>query len=172
MNSTLGSLLNNPTISRVRRNHGLEHATIHVLAEKNPKRSIAGHSDVGGFWLLGEVTAGEVKDASSEALHRLQGGESSLAIHPNCGTNLVTSSMAAGVAGALAMSGTRSGRDRLERLPLAGLLAMAALLMARPLGTRVQQRITTSGEPGELEIVDISETQRAGLKAFRVTTRG
>lgn len=156
----------------MRRNHGLEHATIHVLAERDSRRSIAGHSDASGFWLLGEVTAQEVEEASAEALQRLRAGEGSLAIHPNCGTNLVTSSMAAGVAGALAMSGTRSGRDRLERLPLAGLFAMAALLMARPLGTRVQQRITTSGDPEGLEIVDIRETQRANLKAFRVTTRG
>jgi len=110
--------------------------------------------------------------ASARVLQRLRAGERSLAIHPNCGTNLVTSGMAAGLAGALAMSGASSRRERFERIPLAGMLATAALLLARPLGTRIQQRFTTSGDPGNLEVVEIRPSQRGNLKAFRVVTRG
>ena len=36
-------------ISRIRRNHGLEHATIHVLSEKHRNFSAQGNSDYGGF---------------------------------------------------------------------------------------------------------------------------
>jgi hypothetical protein len=165
-------LLNSPGFSRIRRNHGLEHATIHVLTQKNAKRMIAGHSDRGGFWLLGQLTVEEVDAAAREALARLRAGERGLAVHPNCGTNLVTSSMAAGVAGAFAMGGTRNSRDWLERLPVAILLSMGALLLARPLGTRIQQLITTSGDPGGLEIVEIRQSQRGTMTAHRVTTRG
>ena len=57
------SLLDTPIISRVRRNHGLEHATLHVLAERHPGLSIAGHSNPGGFWILGDVSTEEVRSA-------------------------------------------------------------------------------------------------------------
>jgi hypothetical protein len=172
MTSCLRPLLDSPGVSRVRRNHGLEHASIHVLTQKNPRRSLAGHSDAGGFWLLGDATLEEVSQAVNEALARLRGGESSLAIHPNCGTNLVTSGMAAGLAGAFAMGSAHNNRERIERLPLAGLLAMGALMLARPLGTRIQQRITTSGDPGGLKIVNIRQSRRGNLIAHRVTTQG
>lgn len=172
MASLLRPLLDSPGFSRVRRNHGLEHATIHVLSQKNSRRMIAGHSDTGGFWLLGQLTLEEVDEAVREALQRMRAGERSLAIHPNCGTNLVTSSMAAGVAGAFAMGGTRSSRQWLDRLPLAILFSMGALLLSRPLGTRIQQYITTSGDPGDLEIVEIRQSQRGNMRAHRVTTRG
>lgn len=161
-----------PAFGRVRRNHGLEHASIHVLSGRHPGLRLAGHSDSRGFWLLGELSAEQVRAGVQEALTRLRSGESHLAIHPNCGTNLVTSGLAAGVAGAVAMagSGPRS-RDKLGRLPLAGLLATAALLLARPLGTRLQQYVTTSGDPGDLEILDIRPQKRVGVTAHRVSTR-
>ena len=53
-------MLKKSPISRIRRNHGLEHATIHVLSEANPRRRLIGRSDYGGFWLLGEVSTEEL----------------------------------------------------------------------------------------------------------------
>jgi hypothetical protein len=156
--------------SRVRRNHGLEHATIHMLSKRG-LGPVVGHSDTGGFWLLGDLKTEDVRAAVEEALSRLRAGERQLAIHPNCGTNLVTSGVLAGLAGAAAMSGAGSRRrDRLERLPFAAFLATLALLLARPLGARLQQRVTTSGMPGDLEILDIRATTRAGQTAHRITT--
>lgn len=171
MPSLLDSLLATPSLARVRRNHGLEHATIHLFTGRYPGRSVAGHSDAGGFWLFGDLTTEEVRESVDEALRRLRAGERQLAIHPNCGTNLVTSGMVAGLAAAVAMTGTGPRlRHRLERVPLAGLLAAAAVVVARPLGPRIQQRITTSGDPGDLEVLDIRLSQRAGMVAHRVTT--
>jgi hypothetical protein len=70
------------------------------------------------------------------------------------------------------MTGTGSrSRDKLERLPLAGLLATVALILARPAGTRIQQLVTTSGDPGDMEILEIKPSTRQGMKAHRVTTR-
>lgn len=132
---------------------------------------MAGHSDAGGFWLFGDLTTEEVRECVDEALKRLRAGERQLAIHPNCGTNLVTSGMVAGLAAAVAMAGTGPRlRHRLERVPLAGLLAAAAVVAARPLGPRIQQRITTSGDPGNLAVLDIRRSPRAGMVAHRVTT--
>lgn len=166
------SWLERGAFSRIRRNHGLEHATIHVLSGMRPRARMAGHSDSGGFWLLGELSTEDVYTAVEEALTRLRSGERGLAIHPNCGTNLVTAGVAAGLSSALAFGGARNDRQRLERIPLAILFATGALLLARPLGTRLQQRVTTSGVPGDLHVVEIRRTTRGNLTAHRVTTAG
>ena len=48
-------ILNLPVIRRVRRNHGLEHATIHILSRKVKNLSMAGRSTMRGFYLYGNV---------------------------------------------------------------------------------------------------------------------
>jgi len=165
-------LLDSSRLQRIRRNHGLEHATIHVLTEKNPRRSIAGHSDSGGFWLFGNLTIEETKTAVEEALHRLRAGERQLAVHPNCGTNIAVSGAAAGLFGALSMAGAGNKRGALfERLPLAILLSTVALIVTRPLGMRLQEKVTTTGDPGSLEILEIRQSQRGNLIMHRVETR-
>ncbi len=160
-------------LSRIRRNHGLEHATLHILAERYPRTSMAGHSNTSGFWLLGELHTEDVQSAVEEALNRMRAGEKHLAVHPNCGTNFVVSGTIAGLAGALALFGAgRSLKDKIGRLPLAATLATMGLILAQPLGLLVQERITTSGEPGELEVVEIVPTKRGRITAHHILTRG
>ncbi|NMC11893.1 MAG: hypothetical protein GYA34_03320 [Chloroflexi bacterium] len=167
------SIFEHPLVSRVRRNHGLEHATLHMLAQRFPRTSFAGHSDVGGFWILGDATTEEIQLAVNEALARLQQGERSLAVHHNCGTNLAAASILAGLAGGLAMaSAGKRWRDKLERLPLAISLASFALMAAQPIGMLLQRQVTTSGFPGGLQITGIRATKRGGWRAHRITTRG
>jgi hypothetical protein len=162
-----------PFISRIRRNHGLEHASLHILSERFPGVSLAGHSDTGGFWLLGNLPTAEIQSAVNEALRRLRAGERQLAIHPNCGTNFVTSGTLAGVAAGLAMFGAgRRLRDKVERLPLAASLATLALIAAQPLGLLLQETVTTSGVPGELEVVEIVTSRSGRLDMHRVVTQG
>jgi len=167
------SMVNIPWFSRIRRNHGLEHATLHVLAKRYPGNSLAGHSDTKGFWLLGNIPTEEVESAVSEALGRMRTGEKNLAVHPNCGTNFATAGTMAGVAGATAMFGVGPRkRDKLDRLALAATLATLALILAQPAGLFIQKHFTTSGDPGGLEVVEISATQRGKLKAHRIITQG
>jgi hypothetical protein len=159
-------------ILKTRRNHGLEHATLHMLTRRFPRRRLAGHSDPGGFWIVGEIETDDLSQAVMEALQRLRSGEAGLAIHPNCGTNLVASSVLAGLAGVLATQGTNNRfREKLDRLPLAISLVSLALILARPLGPVLQARVTTSGDPGNLQIVDIRKEQRGRVTAHRVVTR-
>jgi hypothetical protein len=173
MAERLSDLLAYPPISRVRRNHGLEHATLYVLAERRPGRSLAGHSDFRGFWIIGDVETEELNAAVSEALRRLNTGESQLAVHPFCGTNLATAGILAGGAAALAMFGAgRRWRDKLDRLPLAMSLATLALIFAQPLGMTLQREVTTSGVPGALRVVRITPQVRGQIKAHRVLTEG
>lgn len=169
---TTQSLLEIPFISRVRRNHGLEHATLHILAERHPGQPMAGHSDFAGFWIVGDLEVDDLQSAVEEALTRLNAGENKLAIHENCGTNFATAGILAGSAAFMAMAGAgKSFRERLERLPLAMTLATAALILAQPLGLAVQENVTTSGIPGQLHIVKIN-VQPGRIKAHRIVTAG
>ncbi|HFC09654.1 MAG TPA: hypothetical protein ENJ54_07400 [Chloroflexi bacterium] len=160
-------------ISRVRRNHGLEHATIHLLSRRHPNTFLAGHSDPEGFWLIGNVPTAAVESAVQEALERLRGGERRLAIHPGCGTNYLVSGGLAALAGALAMLGVgKRWRDKADRLPLAVMLGTVALMFSQPLGYLLQEKVTTDGDPGALEIVEIIPTRQGRFTAHRVLTRG
>jgi hypothetical protein len=176
--TTVFSLLEAPPLSRIRRNHGLEHATLHMLAERCPGKSLVGHSDMGGFWILGDISVQDMDAAVTGALSRLKAGEQGLAVHPFCGTNFAVAGILAGTAATLSMVGVgKRLRDKLERLPLAITLATLGLMMAQPLGMVLQQRVTTSGTPGALRVVKITPTyrgnsQRGKMRAYRVLTEG
>ena len=153
-------LLNVPVIRRVRRNHGLEHATIHVLSRKVKNLSMAGRSTARGFYLYGNVATNEVEAAVNEALNRMRGGEHGLAIHPNCGTGLVTAGLLTSFAAMAGTAGAKPGlADRIARLPSVVLLTMLSLVVAQPLGLSLQQHFTTLGDPGNLEVTDISRSE-------------
>lgn len=167
------SLLEIPPISRTRRNHGLEHATMHILNQRFPDLRLAGISTPRGFTIVGDMMAEDVADAAIEALKRLQAGESDLAQHPNCGTNFAVPGAFAGLAAWLATLGCeKTFKRKLERLPLVILLSTAALTLTYPLGPLVQKRFTTSGDPQGLELERVETTIRGGVKLHHVTTRG
>lgn len=169
----MNRLLDFPPISRTRRNHGLEHATIHILSAAIKTRPLAGHSDSGGFWILGEVKTEELLEAVQSALTRLRAGERELAVHPNCGTNFVTYGTFAGLGAFAALAGSGNKfKDKLERLPLAAVLATLGLIVAQPLAFTLQREVTTSGDPGDLKIVEIRRTAVGGRTAHRVVTEG
>jgi hypothetical protein len=173
MGSRLDTVLNTPVLSRIRRNHGLEHATLHILAQRFPGVPMAGHSTAAGFRLLGDIPTEAVQSAVEEALRRMRAGEAKLAVHPNCGTNFVTAGTLSGLAGAAAMLGAgRRPRDKAERIPMAIILATLALMAAYPLGLKLQERVTTSGKPGTLQVTRITKTQRGAMTIHQVVTQG
>jgi hypothetical protein len=173
LSMNISDILEYPIISHIRRNHGLEHATLHALANHLPNTMLMGHSDVAGFWIIGDVLPEILHSAVQEAIARLREGERQLAIHPNCGTNYVTAGALAGLAGAAAMLGSgKRLKDKLARLPLAATLATMALIISQPLGLLLQARVTTSGIPGSLEVTSISHKKQGRMTVYRVQTRG
>jgi len=150
-------VLDLPLIRRTRRNHGLEHATIHVLSAKTKNLRMAGRSTDSGFYLFGDAPTDQIEASAREALRRMQGGEHSLAIHPNCGTNLVTAGVLTSVAAMVGLGGSNR-RDSFERLPVVMLLMMVAVLFAQPLGMSLQKHFTTDGDPADLEILNITRS--------------
>ena len=124
-------LLLHPSILSIRRNHGLEHATIHILNRQRYK--LSGRSSGSGFVLLGDVPTEQVEHAVREALQRMKAGEHQLAIHPNCGTNLATAGFLATTVAFLGFAG-RGWRKCWERFPTMMILMIAAALLSTPLG--------------------------------------
>ncbi|MBK8046544.1 MAG: hypothetical protein IPK16_05080 [Anaerolineales bacterium] len=127
-------------IRRTRQHHALEHATLHILAGRFPGRRMAGYSDPGGFTLFGNLTEDAVRRGVSDALLRLQAGESGLAIHANCGTNLAVTGVLATLAVLLGSAGRQ--RDPLGRFTGGLLFVLPALVVSQPLGLRLQQYTT------------------------------
>jgi hypothetical protein len=165
------TILDFPILSRIRRNHGLEHATITILSQHFPYRPLAGYSFPAGFFLLGDVPTEDVRAAVFQALSRMNNGERYLAVHPNCGTNFVTSGFVVGALAWLGMAGTRDKRDKVERLPLVIALAILGLIISQPLGPKIQERITTSGDPQGLSVGDIVPIRFGQFSLHRVATR-
>ncbi|MBK9206912.1 MAG: hypothetical protein IPL71_00820 [Anaerolineales bacterium] len=160
-------ILDLPFILETRRNHALEHATLHMLARTHTG-SMAGHSNPTGFFLLGDFSTPEVWVAATEALERLRGGESGLAIHAGCGTNMATTAL---LSGTLAWSVLRLAKSTLMKillLPLAVVFGVIGVLIARPLGPVLQQRITTEANMGSLQIIDIIPVRKG---VHRVITK-
>jgi Domain of unknown function (DUF6391) len=160
-----------PFVLETRRNHALEHATLHVLAAKYPGRNMAGHSNPTGFFILGNLPTEDVQSAVEQALGRLRAGESNLAIHAGCGTNLATSFLLAVTFAWFALRGARSNLDRLLRTPFAVVFALIGLVVSQPLGPIIQQKITTDADMGNLQVVEVRPAVRGRVSAHRVITK-
>ena len=163
-------LLDLPLVLQTRRNHGLEHATLHILGEKYPRRALGGHSNPTGFLIIGDVSVEDVRAAVIQALARLRAGERHLAIHAGCGTNFAVSGLTAGLLAWLGMAGAKSWRSRLLRLPFVIALAAFGFFLSQPLGPVLQARVTTSGDPGDLSLVDIYPIRFGPFVFHRVVT--
>jgi hypothetical protein len=161
------SILNLDFLNKIRKNHALEHATITIAHSKLNERGIlGGNSTQWGFFVYGEVPTEVLSRAADEALERLQAGEEELAISPYCGTNLLVTATLTGLACAVAL-GTE---QRWRNIPRAISVALAALLVSRSIGTRVQKHVTTTGSVGQLNIEDISYMGVGGLMVHSVRT--
>ena len=161
-----------PFISHIRRNHGLEHATIHVLIQRDPYLSLVGRSDWAGFSIYGQVATQAVESAAHEALTRLQAGEHELAVHPRCGTVLATTGFLSGMAAFFALGVGRSrSRFRWAYLPETLMAATAAAIVAQPLGLLLQQYVTTASDVDHLQIVRVYKQRGDPVPIHRVETR-
>ncbi len=151
-------------LERVRRNHGIEHATVHVLSESDHLLSLVGRADGEGFSIIGDVEPETLATAAQEALRRMQDGQGELAIHPRCGTQLVT----LGTLTALAAFLVLGRRPRLSRLPDAIIATTLAAVVAQPLGLSLQRYVTTSPNVWGARISGVSRKQILGWQYWHV----
>lgn len=158
------NILETEPISTVRRNHGIEHATVHVLTARNASISLIGRADTTGFNIYGEVPADNLESAANEALTRLQNGEGALAVHPRCGTNLVV----AGIITALAAVIAIGRKPSIKKIPDVILATTVAAFFAQPLGLSLQQHVTTSPDARGARVAGVRQTQMGQIKAQHV----
>lgn len=158
------NILETEPISTVRRNHGIEHATVHVLTARDPSTRLIGRADTTGFNIYGDIPTDALISAANEALERLQRGESALAVHPRCGTNLVVAGLLTAVAAAFAIG----RKPSIRKLPDAILATTIAAFVAQPLGMTLQERVTTSPDAVGARIVGVRQSQMGQVKAQHV----
>ena len=133
----------------------MEHATLKILARKYNDKNLAGHSNPTGFFLFGDMTTEDIRTSVHEAMTRLRAGESDLAIHPGCGTNLATSMVLPASFAWIPFQGTRSLRWRLLLIPVALTFALFGYFLSKPLGPWLQRNVTTQADLGNLQLVEI-----------------
>jgi len=161
-------ILDLPYILETRRNHAVEHATLHILARKYPNQHMAGHSNPTGFFVMGNFDTQEIWTAATEAMTRLRAGESNLAIHAGCGTNLATSTLLSGAFAWIPLRGAKSPVGKLWLLPVALIFASFGYLLSQPAGPWLQANVTTEADLGDMKIVDITPVSP---NVHRVVTR-
>lgn len=158
------NILETYPISIIRRNHGIEHATVHVLSDMNPEIRLVGRADTEGFNIYGDVDTQQLEQAAQTALKRLQGGEGYLAVHPRCGTQIVVGGLLAGVAAVAAMG----RRPRLSKVPEVILATTIAAFLSPQLGLVVQEKFTTSPDAAGARFARIRQSQFGNIKTQHV----
>src|SRR4030095_14469276 len=161
-------ILDFPPFLATRRNHALEHASLHILARKYKDQNMGGHSNPTGFFLFGDMSMDDIRSAINEAMTRLRAGESGLAIHPGCGTNLAASTLLPATFAFVPMQRVQSNLWRFLLIPFAVALAVFGYFLSKPLGPWLQRHVTTEADLGDMRIVDIIPV-RQGL--HRVITK-
>lgn len=151
-------------LDRVRRNHGIEHATVHVMSESIPNLAVVGRADGNGFSILSDVELEFLAASANEALRRMKNGEGELAVHPRCGTQLLT----LGAMTALAAFLVFGRRPRLSRLPDAIVATTLAAIVAQPLGLSLQRYVTTSADVAGARFVGVTRKSLAGIEFWHV----
>lgn len=159
--SMVEELLN--LVYRTRQHHAIEHATLHVMTQKGKHRGLSGYSDPFGFTIFGDTDEERVRLGVGQALVRLQAGEETLAIHPNCGTNLV----AIGFLVTLATLFAGRKNNPLERFTQTLFYVLPMIVAGRALGMRLQ-RYTTCHRVSDRWVTDIVPVRLGPIRAYRI----
>ena len=146
-----------------RRNHALEHATIHFL-EAGRNRRLSGRATRDGFRVCGRSSPHEIKKAFERVRRVVRDGDSLPYISPRCGSNVVT---ALGLALLLLLS--LAGVSLVIQPPL--IIRAAALLgvvvffvaMRRGIGNLIQRRFFMSTDFADVSLREVREVPAGPL---------
>ena len=147
--------------------HGLEHATIAILNERGI-RTCGGETREGRFKLYfsvdssSEVSAGAVREATEDAIERIDTGEIELAYSDECGTSARVASLLWWCSTIIAaILGLGGGLGTVPTVLFLAGVASIQLLLLRPLGILAQRLLTVSTDvrgakvgDGRFEIVN------------------
>lgn len=142
--SQIYKIARNPVL---RKNHGLEHATVNVLEGKYGYRNLAGYAENNGYYIIGVDNIHLVEEAAREGLALMKRGNSELAIHNKCGTSITMANFVSALIFLFLFIAT--GNFSIINMLLAVLVAN---LLGPFIGKYVQRYFTTSAEVHEMEI--------------------
>ena len=152
---------------RFRRNHAIEHATMHQLARLPRPMRLVARSDWDGFTMYGQIDTETLIHATQQGLHALRADQPNLAVHPRCGTNMAVHMLLAGAAYSVVSSASRRGRrGLLPMLTLSMIGAVAAL--GQPLSRAAQAHLFTSVKVEGARITGVRRHDRKGMPIHRV----
>lgn len=170
--ATVKTIVNPITaLACMRKNHAIEHATMHLLSQMLPGRRFSGIALPTGFWIAGVADLEEIRKAAEVGLARLANGEARLAVHPNCGTNIVVTAFISAAASLTAMElhddEERGLGDTFSSLVAGGMIGAFA---GRPLGPRAQKYVTTDADVNGMSIAGITCHFLRNFTAFYIQT--
>lgn len=158
------------TLNRIRRNHALEHAVVALLLERGVSTPIGGYSTRGGFFIVAAVPTADLASVVTDALSKLNAGESELAVSDHCGTNLATGALITSLITKVVI-----GKRKMplwKRLSLFGAAAIAGGLLGRRVGNEIQRRYTTLARMDALQVASITPVfQGDPPRLHRIATR-
>jgi hypothetical protein len=151
---------------RLRQNHALEHATIAILQERDPRARIIARSTNRGFKLVGTAGKDEVRSAVAEAVARLGSGEKQLAIAPRCDTTVAVGVML----GTLALWLSEFMRSPRQKLVLGIATSLTIAVSSQPVGLLAQKHLTTQSRLDGLRVADVRGRMRGKKNWLEVLT--
>ncbi|MDI3546569.1 MAG: hypothetical protein PWR10_221 [Halanaerobiales bacterium] len=143
--SQIYRIATNPVL---RKNHGLEHATVNILEREYGYRNLAGYAEESGFYIIGATNIWAVEEAARKGLALMRKGYGDLAVHKRCGTSMTVANFVSAVIFLLLLLYT--GHFSIFNMIIA---IVAANLMGPLLGQVIQRRFTTTADVDEMEIV-------------------
>ena len=143
------------TLNRIRRNHALEHAVVTLLIEREVAAPpLGGYSTRGGFFIVAAIPTAELASVVTDALAKLNAGETELAVSPHCGTNLATGALITSLITRIVIG--KRQMPLWKRLPLFAASAIAGGILGRKIGNHIQRRYTTLARMDALQVVSIT----------------
>lgn len=148
--------------------HGIEHATVAVLAERGIHvRSAHSHAsyfvvDYTGEMLDDATLERAIRSATATALARLRGGEHSLARSAHCGTGILVSLFVVVAAGATALVASLAGASAPVALLLAGMIAVIGALATGRITRHVQHVLVEPSLAIAIDAIEVRHVPAAG----------
>ncbi len=145
-----------------------------ILAERFKGVKMMGHSNPGGFLLIADLPTELVTEAVLEARKRLQNGESELAIHPGCGTNIAASSFLAGSASFAVLMALSRGKKTPKWWTISCFLPLVAVpvyILSKPIGPELQKTVTTDADIDGLEVNLVTSQKTRNGFFHQINTR-
>lgn len=157
----------NTLLANVRRNHGIEHATVGILTQRKIKPPIFALATPSGFMIYSKLNKNEILSATNESIKLMLAGDSELAISQYCGTNIVAGGIIAVIS--TIIFAKILGKKSKGILNIANGFFISTLL-SKPIGRLVQKYITTDQHINGIKVKNIRSLNLGNFYIHHIST--